>query len=308
MKFSYMIRLKHFLSILILVSICNACYTPSNLRTVGFGSVNNNVCKKLSGNVTLYAIFVDSKYTNPWSEYDIKTTLDSIRTAIRWLENQAAEDSVYLKINLEYHKTIQGRVPIKNDLSKKTLSNTLYKKPLWSGVKDIYRWADKIAAEAGESLPKDTSRITNIKNDLKTRERLIARLRDIYQTDDVALMYFINNYYTDELSATFDISNDNNVEFSVVSFKNPSIIAHEFMHIFGAYDLYLTQYDIKKKDQKKKDKLMEMFPNEVMAFAHRDLNSLNISGFTKYLIGWDKELPVEYQKLVLKKGYFAVKY
>jgi hypothetical protein len=288
--------------------LCNACYTPSNLRTVGFGSVNNNVCKKLSGSVTLYAIFVDSKYTNPWTEYDIKTTLDSIRTAIRWLENKAAEDSVYLKINLEYHKTIQGRVPIKNDLSKKTLSNTLYKKPLWSGVKDIYRWADKIASEAGESLPKDTSRITNIKNDLKTRERLIARLRDIYQTDDVALMYFINNYYTDELSATFDISNDNNVEFSVVSFKNPSVIAHEFMHIFGAYDLYLTQYDIKKKDQKKKDKLMEMFPNEVMAFAHRDLNSLNISGFTKYLIGWDKELPVEYQKLLLKKGYFAVKY
>ena len=287
---------------------CNSCYTPSNLKTVGFPSVNNNVCKKLKGNVVIYAIFVDSKYTNPWSKYDIETTLDSIRTATKWLEEKALEDSVFLNIKIDYHVTAQGKVPIKNDLSKKTLSNTLYKKPLWSGVKDIYRWADKIASVAGESLPKDTSHITNIKNDLKTRERLIARLRDIHQTDNIALLYFINNYYTDELSATFDISNDNNVEFSIVSFKNPAVIAHEFLHLFGAYDLYLTPYDIKKKDQKKKDKLMQMFPDEIMAFAHRDINSLTISGFTKYLIGWENELAPEYQKLLLNKGYFAVKY
>jgi hypothetical protein len=42
--------------------------------------------KKLKGNVVIYAIFVDSKYTNPWSKYDIETTLDSIRTATKWLE------------------------------------------------------------------------------------------------------------------------------------------------------------------------------------------------------------------------------
>jgi hypothetical protein len=266
------------------------------------------VCKRLTGDVVLYAIFVDSKYTNPWSRYDIETTLDSIRNAIKWIEDLAETECINLNVRLDYHQTGQGRVPIKNDFSKKTLSGTLYKKPLWSGIKDVYKWADKIAVEAGKSLPADTFRITNIKNDLKNRERLIARLRDIHKTDKVALMYFINNYYTDEISATFDISNDNNVEFSVVSFKNPSVIAHEFLHIFGAYDLYVTPFDISRKEQKKKDKLMSMFPNEIMAFAYRDLDSLNISGFTRYLIGWNKELPVEYQKLVLKKGYFAVKY
>jgi hypothetical protein len=286
----------------------NSCYVPSNLRTVVFSSVNNNVCKRLKGDIVLYAIFVDSKFTNPWSKYDIETTLDSIRVAAEWIEQKASEDSEDIHIRIAYHKTLQGRVPVKNDFSKKTLSGTLYRKPLWSGVRDIYKWADKIAKEAGLSMPRDTSPITNIKNDLKNRERLIARLRDHYQTDNVALMYFINNYYSDEISATFDISNDNNIEFSIVSFKNPSVIAHEFLHLFGAYDLYLTQYDIKKRDKKKKDKLMEMFPNEVMAFAHRNISSLNVSDFTKYLIGWKKEMPVEYQRLLLKKGYFTAKY
>ena len=286
----------------------NSCYTPSTAKRVGFASVNNNVNKKLSGSVVLYAIFVDSKYTNPWSSHDIKSTIDSLNRAINWIENKADDDSVFLNIELDYHSTPQGRVPIKNDFTKKTLSSTLYKMPLWSGVRDIHRWADKIAKEAGKSLPKDTSPMTNIKNDLKTRERLIARLRDIHKTDKVALMYLINNYYTDEVSVTFDISADNNVEYSIVSFKNPSVIAHEFLHLFGAYDLYLTPFDTKKKEKKKKEKLMAMFPDEIMAYAHRNIDSLKISGFTKYLIGWENELSQEYQTLLFDKGYFAVKY
>jgi hypothetical protein len=286
----------------------NSCYTPTQARRVGFASVNNNVCKRLTGKVVLYGIFVDSKYTNPWSKYDIESTMDSIKNAMAWIESKAIEDSILLNIEFDYHQTPQGRVPIKADLTKKTLSSTLYKTPQWSGVRDIHRWADKIAKEAGKALPKDESPMTNIKNDLKTRERLIARLRDIHRTDKVALIYFINNYYKDEISVAFDVSNDNSVEYAVVSFKNPSVIAHEFLHLFGAYDLYLTPFDTKKKDKKKKEKLVEMFPDEIMAYAHRNIDSLQISGFTKYLIGWDNELSQEYQELLWGKDYFAVKY
>ncbi len=309
-KFQYRMYLQKFLVPLVtgLILLSQSCYTPSNLRTAGFPSANNNVCKKLTGEVVLYAIFVDSKYTNPWSSHDIESTLDSLRRAIKWIEDQAKNDSVHLTIKLDFHKNDKGVIPLKNDLSRKTFSATLYKRPLWSGVKDIYRWADKLAALAGKSFPKDTMAITNIKNDMKNRERLIARLRDIHKTDKVALMFFINNYYTDEISATFDVSNDNNVEFSVVSFKYSSVIAHEFLHIFGANDLYLTPFDVKRKDKKRKDKLMEMFPDEIMAFAYRNLDALTISGFTKYFIGWRNELSEEYQKVILKKGHYAVRY
>lgn len=302
-------RQKKFLyAAFIFLFMMSSCYAPVQSRRVGFASVNNNVCKTLRGNVVLYAIFVDSKYTDPWSTYDIESTLDSIQRSITWIEEKAAEDSIYLRIDMDYHTAEDGTVPIKNNLSKKTLSETLYKRPLWLGVRDIYRWADKIAAQAGKSLPPDTGVMVNMKNSLRDRERLIARLRDIHQTDKVALMYFINNYFKDEISVAFDISSDNNIEFAVVSFKNPSVISHEFLHLFGAYDLYMTPFDVKRRDRKRKEKLMEMFPDEVMAYAHRSLDSLSISGFTKYLIGWDNELDTEYQELLFNKKYFAVKY
>ena len=48
-------------------------------------TVNNNACKKIIGKVVLYAIFVDTKETHPWTAYDIKTTLDSIQKSTVWI-------------------------------------------------------------------------------------------------------------------------------------------------------------------------------------------------------------------------------
>jgi hypothetical protein len=41
-----------------------------------------NVCKDLRGDALLYFVFIDSKYTAPWTEYDIQSTIDSVRAAI----------------------------------------------------------------------------------------------------------------------------------------------------------------------------------------------------------------------------------
>lgn len=275
---------------------------------VAFKSRNNNVCKELRGKVVLYTIFVDTRHTNPWSKYDIESTLDSIHLAMNWIMQKAREDSIYLDIQIAYHQNEKGTIPIYNDLPKKTLSETLLRRHGLAGIKDIYRWSDRIASEAGKSLPKDSSAAIKTPNNMKDRERLIARLRDIHRTDNVALMYFINNYYTDEISVAIDTQNDHNVEFSIVSFKYPSVIAHEFLHLFGAWDLYITPFDKDKNVRKRKKIAMELFPNEIMAFAYRNLESLEISPFTKYAIGWSNELDSKYSKLILGKKLQPLKY
>jgi hypothetical protein len=275
---------------------------------VHFASKENNVCKSLKGKVVVYAIFVDSKYTKPWTEYDINSTLDSIKTGMDWVMQKAINNNVHLNIEVEYHHTGKGVVPIYNDFSKKSLSATLFKMPLYSGIKDIYRWADKVAAEAGKSLPKDTTLHIKTANKANDRERLIARLRDIHKTDNVALMYFINNYYSNEISVTFDINSLTNIEFSIVSFKQPSVISHEFLHLFGAWDLYITPFDNKRSAVKKKKQAMQLFPNEIMAFAYRDIDSLDICQFTKYAIGWDNELDPKYSDLLFGNKIKPVKY
>lgn len=143
---------------------------------------------------------------------------------------------------------------------------------------------------------------------MNDRERLLARLRDIYKTDNVALMYFVNNYYSDEISVTFDATSSDNPEFSIVSFKNPSVIAHEFLHLFGAWDLYITPFDSHKETIRRKKQAMELFPDEIMAFAYRNIDSLNISQFTRYTIGWDNALEPKYSELILGKKLKPVKY
>jgi len=303
-----MIRYYKIFTLTILITFLG-CKSNQQVTEVRFASRENNVCKILQGRVIVYAIFVDSKFTKPWSEYDINSTIDSIKLGMNWVMKKAKENNVSLSIEVANHKNMKGAVPIYNDLSKKTLSGTLFKPPLFTGIKDIYKWADKIAAEAGKSLPKDTTiKIIKTTNKLSDRERLIARLRDIYKTDNVALMYFINNYYSEELSLTLDINSRENIEFSIVSFKKPAVIAHEFLHLFGAWDLYVTPFDNKKAAIKKKQQAMVLFPNEIMAFAYRGIDSLDICQFTKYAIGWDKQLDKKYADLLFGKKIKPIKY
>lgn len=278
-----------------------------NGTDIHLASVDNNVCKKLQGSVILYAIFVDTKDTKPWSEYDIMSTLDSIQRAVDWINQKAKENKKFLSIELAYHSNNQ-KVPIAMDLPKKTLSETLFQSNFTAGLKAVHKWSDKIAVSAGKSLPPDTSKIITTKNTLADKERLIARLRDIHKTDNVAIMYFINNYFKNEVSIAFNTNSLSEIEYSVVSFKKPSIIAHEFLHLFGAWDLYISPFEGNKNDMKRKEFAMKEFPNEIMAFAYRDIDSLDISPFTKYCIGWEKSLDKRYADMILGKNIKPVKY
>jgi hypothetical protein len=175
-------------------------------------------------------------------------------------------------------------------------------------LKVIQGWSDKIAATAGKSLPPDTSRLIATKNTLADKERLVARLRDLYATDNVAIVYFINNYYKEEMSVANNINSPTQIEYAIVSFKKPSVIAHEFLHLFGAWDLYISPFDTKREEIKKKEFAMREFPNEIMAFAYRDIDSLEISPFTKYCIGWEKSIDPKYTDMILGKNIKPVKY
>ena len=289
-----------FFLVLLLLTISCSRYQMIRYNTYQIATVDNNVCKKLVGHVVLYAIFVDTRYTQPWSEYDITSTLDSIYKAALWLEKLAKENNIILDVNVKYHQN--GKViPLAGNFPDKTLFKTLFSPVPSIGVPKLDRWSDRIARTAGLSLPKDTSKIIKTFNRLTDRERLIARLRDIYKTDNVAIIYFVNDYYSEDISLALHTSNRESPEYAIISYKRPAVIAHEFLHLFGALDLYISPFDRKKKSLKKKAEIMKLFPNEVMAFAYRPIDSLNVSPFTKYLMGWDNELDEGVRQKVLGK-------
>jgi hypothetical protein len=74
--------------------------------------IRNNVCKVLQNDVLLYFIFVDSKETSPWTEFDIKSTIDSISVAVKWLELHARQNGVYLNIMQDVYAKSLSKIKV----------------------------------------------------------------------------------------------------------------------------------------------------------------------------------------------------
>ena len=292
-----------FIGLVLLMIGCRMSFQKTRVSTV-----RNNVCKALRGRVVLYAVFVDSEGTHPWTEYDIKSTKDSISKAIKWIELQAKKDVIPL--NIEFHNySKNGKIPVLGKYKHETLTQTLFHyRDLSKGIKLVDKWSDQVSRIVGRGLPKSQSDIILTQNRLSDRERLIARLRDIYKTDNVALLFFTNNYFENEMSIVLHSASSSETEYGIVSEKRPSVIAHEFLHLFGAIDLYISPFDRSRWQQRKKNKIMNLLPNEIMAFAHKDIDSLNISDLTNYLIGWDNKLSDDAKKIIASKRQKFLEY
>ena len=58
-------------------------------------------------------------------------------------------------------------------------------------------------------------------------------------------------------------------------------IAHEMLHLFGAWDLY----ELNNNDQARAIKTSEMFPNSIMRTTSNDIWELQIDEITAWLVG-----------------------
>lgn len=257
-----------------------------------------NVCKDLKGDVLLYFMFIDSKYTTPWTEFDIQSTIDSIRSAINWLHMQAKDNSIPLNIIADFYigpeyTTITRNLPAATVFESITEPNTTKARD------NIKRWSDAAAKIAGESVTlRQKDGIPEVKTPAN-KERLVAFLRDENKVESVALFYLINNYYKSDISIAVNTFNTDDVEFAIVSYKYPSEIAHNFLHLYGATDMYKTL--LRRKEGNIKI-LSEQYPDEIMQDPYgKNLNDLTISDYTKYLIGWNETLDPALEPLMQDK-------
>jgi hypothetical protein len=264
--------------------------------------IHNNVCKTLENNVLVYCIFVDSKETSPWTEFDIKSTIDSISVAVRWLEDQASQNGISLNVITDYYIG-EEYTTIKRALPMGSVVRSISEPTLRKGMEALNLWADNIARRAGSSFDiTEKDGIPEIKNP-RNKERLVAFLRDSKQVESVALLYMVNNYFRNDISISVNTMNTYDVEFAIVSYKYPSIIAQNILHLFGAADLGKTQY---RKNEKKILIAGKYFPDDIMQDVYaKNISKLNIGEFTQYLIGWKKRLEPDYHTLLTDKiAYF----
>lgn len=260
--------------------------------------IQNNVCKVLQNNVLVYFIFVDSKETSPWTEFDIRSTIDSISVAIKWLESQARQNGISLNIITD-HYIGEEYTTIKKALPMGSVIKSISEPNLKKGLSSLNMWADNIARKAGTSFNiMERDGLPEIKNP-KNKERLVAFLRDTKQVESVALIYMVNNYFRNDISISVNTMNTHDVEFAIVSYKYPSIIAQNVLHLFGAADLCKTQY---RRNEKKIAVAGKYFPDDIMQDVYaKNLSKLKVGKFTQYLIGWKQGLEPEYQPLLTDK-------
>jgi hypothetical protein len=257
-----------------------------------------NVCKDLKGDVLLYFMFIDSKYTTPWTEFDIQSTIDSIRAAINWIHLQARDNNITLNIKADFYIGPEYTT-IKRNLPEATVRESLTEPNTKQVKENIRRWSDGVARIAGQSVTlRQKDGIPEVKTP-KNKERLVAFLRDENKVESVALFYLVNNYYKSDISMPVNTFTTNDIEFAIVSYKYPSEIAHNFLHLYGASDMYKT---LLRRNERNIRTLKGLYPNGIMQEPFgKDLNELDISDYTRYLIGWTDELDPSLAPLMTDK-------
>jgi hypothetical protein len=257
-----------------------------------------NVCKDLKNNVLVYFVFIDTKETSPWTEFDIKSTIDSVEVAIKWIESQAHQNSITLNLISDYYIGTEYST-IRKNLPNGTVQKSVVTPNFHKGLAELNLWADNIAKKVGTDVnlvEKDgIPDVTNPKN----IERLVAHLRDSKQVESVAVLFMVNNYYRNDISICVNQFSTQNIEFAIVSYKYPAVIAQNILNLFGAADLSKTLY---RRDEKKIKLGMEFFPKDIMQDVYaKDINALVIGDFTKYLIGWSESIDPKYHPLLTDK-------
>jgi len=118
-------------------------------------------------------------------------------------------------------------------------------------------------------------------------------------------MFFINEYYSKEISASFHCSESEKTEFSIVSDKTPGIIAHEFLHLFGAIDYYENPFDQSEKRTLKRREFFYKYKRDIMYNPYKNLKDLQIGPLTQYFIGWRNHLSTRDKNLISKAKHIV---
>ncbi len=77
---------------------------PASTPSIDFSAGRyNNVCKSLHNDVLFILYLWIARTTYPWSEFDILTTIDSIKLAAHWLEKEAKALGIPLHIKTDFY-------------------------------------------------------------------------------------------------------------------------------------------------------------------------------------------------------------
>lgn len=230
--------------------------TSENSKSVG-------TAKVLSGKIFVLSVFV-APYSDPWKTAEIEKMKQKVFEAERWLKAQAKR---YGK-NVEFVNSAFG-----SDGS--FLDDELLLK------KRDYYYPGQVVLKIG----------------FKNQDAFVEWVKTHTGCPQCIVIVFSNigaRSYASPVNKKNNKSNPKkfNLECCLVYGKytngretRPATIAHEILHLFGAWDLY----ELDASDQNRAIKTSEMFANSVMLNSHRDIWETQIDEINAWLVGLKEE-------------------
>lgn len=226
-------------------------------------SSNTGSAKVLAGRIFVLCVFV-GRHANPWRTADIDRQKQKVYEAERWLRMQALR---YGK-NVEFVNVAYGADGsfLDDCIPENSKSNRAYfypsevvKKIGFPSKQAFMQWARThegcpqcmVVVFANTSGRSYASPVT---------KELQAHNPERFGLEG-CLLYRRYDDYAEE--------------------TNTAAIAHEMLHLFGAWDLY----ELDSNDRKRAEKTSLMFPNSVMLNSHRDIWQLQIDEINAWLVG-----------------------
>ena len=245
-------KLCQYLSSLLLVFICLPL----------MASQNTGSAKTLNGKTYSLLFFISDK-TSAWSRVEKQQMLQQIIDAETWLTEQALHYNQALKFE-------HGFFGWDTDIKMETMPEGTA-----SGKEDV-ELVEAITTQIGYNSPKELLEKIPADN---------IQLLFIFKKDGIS--YAIP--YSDEVDEKYYLESMALYHrFDAETPQCTACIAHEFLHLFGAWDLYTTHQTTKKQEEKAR----EQYPNSIMLRTSYAIEELMIDPVTAWRIGWTKEPPL----------------
>ena len=255
----------------VLITFCVSLFAIAHVFAQPKDRWHAGSAKDLTGEVLTLYVFLDTPVAS-WTVAEKQIKLNELMIAQDWLSSQAKSRGISLEfenlplaaiasLQLESLPTATGSGTERTDWALEILKRTGYR-----NARQAYR---KISRQSG---------IDNMQLLFFVKAGGISYAMR-YAKNFKKRRFFMESVLLFERY-------DNNAPMPV-----PSIIAHEILHLYGAWDLYTTYAQTADRHQKAR----ELFPDDIMLRVGHELNHLKIDNLTAWLVGWNKSEQAIYE-------------
>lgn len=217
------------------------------------------LCGKTS---TLYC-FIETA-DNPWTEAEKEASLSALQQAQNWLMHQAGKWHVSL--------TFQNHALTSEAIVVPTIAEGT------GSGKERVDWVHQLVNDLGYSNTKSAYRKLRRKYGNKNLQLIIfARANGTSYAMRFANGMRKKKFFLEGILLYQQYSGGS-------AMPTAAVLAHELLHLYGAWDLYTTYAQTADRHAK----AIEHYPNDIMLRVDFRLENLQVDQLTAWLIGWNK--------------------